>query len=116
MKKKILYVISASIMISAVLCSCGNKANMKGAWQGDGSLDMLGMDAPYEFATQMEFDGASTVVITNNEGALEFTYSMTDDTLTLNDGKMSWGVSYTIKGNTLSIKTGNGFATFTKAK
>lgn len=114
--KKTIYVLLASIIISALLCSCGNKSKIAGAWQGDGSLDMLGMDAPYEFATLMEFDGMSTLVVTNDEGTIEFTYSMTDDTLTLSDGEMSWGVSYTIKGNTLSIKTGDGFAIFNKVK
>lgn len=116
MKKKTIYVLLAIIAFSAILYSRSNRLKIIGAWQGDGSLDMLGMAAPYEFATRMEFDASGTLVITNDKETLEFTYAMTDDTLTLRHEESSWGVGYTIKGNTLSIKTGDGFATFTKAK
>ena len=119
MKKRIIYVLLAIIAFFAILYSCSSRFNrlkIIGAWHGDGSLDMLGMAAPYEFATQMEFDAFGTLVITNDKETLEFTYAMTDDTLTLRNEENSWGVGYTIRGNTLSIKTGDGSATFTKTK
>ena len=52
--------------------------------------------------------------MTVGEEKIQFKYSMTDDTLTLNGDELTWGVLYKVTGNTLSIKTGDSDAAFTK--
>lgn len=108
------FAVFATCISLVLLCSCSHESSLIGTWNGDGSLDMLGMEAPYEFATQWIFDEEGTVIVKVGEEELEFKYSATDDTLTLNGGEMSWGVLHTVKGKTLSIETGDGAAAFTK--
>ena len=97
-----------------LLCSCSHEASLVGTWNGDGSLDMLGMEAPYEFATQWIFDEEGTVIVKVGEEELEYQYSATDDTLTLNGSEISWGVRYEVNGKQLSIDTGGDKAVFKK--
>ena len=99
-----------------LLCACSYKSKIVGTWSGDGTLDMKGMNAPFEFATQWVFQSDRTVVVTVGEEEIQFKYSMTDDTLTLNGEELTWGIRYKITGNTLSIETGNTTATFQKIK
>lgn len=115
MKKYNRLVATIAICFSLILLgSCSPDDKLVGTWQGDGSLDLLGMEAPYEFATQWIFTEDGTAIVNVGEEELEFKYSATDDTLTLNGGEMSWGVLYRVKGKTLSIETGDGAAAFTK--
>ena len=114
--KRYTSLISAFIMCLSLilLSSCSPSSKLTGTWQGDGSLDMLGMEAPYEFATQLIFNSESTLIVKVGDEEAEFKYSATDDTLTINGDEMSWGVRYKVSGKTLSIETGNGSAIFTK--
>lgn len=97
-----------------LLGSCSHESSLVGTWQGDGSLDMAAMEAPYEFATQWIFDNEGNVVVKVGEEEVEFKYSATDDTLTLNGSEMSWGVLYEVKGKQLTIDTGGDKAVFKK--
>ena len=99
-----------------LLCACSYGSKIVGTWSGDGTLDMKGMHAPFEFATQWVFRTDGTAVVTVGEEEIKFKYSMTDDTLTLNGEELTWGILYKITGNTLSIETGNALATFQKIK
>lgn len=82
-----------------------------GTWEGDSSLDIVGLSTPFEHAQSLSFssDGSLTATVDGEERS--FRYSMTDDTLTINGEEESWGVRYEIKGDTLTI---NG-TSFTKA-
>ena len=101
---------------AALLSSCGHASKLVGIWQGDGTLDMLEMEAPYEFATQWVFHKDGTTEVTVGEETAVFQYSVTNDTLTLNDGELSWGVLYEVDGDTFSVETGSGPAVFTKTR
>ncbi len=110
---------AACLLLLLALCSCGYdyESRAAGTWQGDGSLtfDTEGPEgpAPFEGAERWVFDGNSAAIATVDGKDVEFHYSMTDDTLTLNDGgEVSWGVPYGLSGNTLRI----GNATYKKAK
>jgi len=60
--------------------------------------------APFEGAERWVFDGNSAAIATVDGKDLELHYSMTDDTLTLNDGgEESWGLQYVLKGNILRV-------------
>ena len=54
--------------------------------------------------------------MTVGEETAVFRYSVTDDTLTLNDGELSWGVLYEVNGDTFCVETGSGPAVFTKVR
>lgn len=104
-----------------LLCSCGMKNALRsltlvGSWYGDGTFDILGVDAPFEFATELEFNEDGTLDVTVNNETSAFKYSATDDTITIQGEDMSWGVYYTVKGTTLNLKTGSEFSVFTKSK
>ena len=115
MKQHFHKLVSTIIALSLLLlCSCSYESKIIGTWSGDGTLDMMGMHAPFEFATQWVFNADGPAVVTVGEEEIQFKYSMTDDTLTLNGDELTWGVLYKITGNTLSIKTGNSDAAFTK--
>ena len=115
MKKYNRLVAALAMCFSLILLgSCSPDSKLVGTWQGDGSLDMMGMEAPYEFVTKWAFDESGQAIATVEEAEIAFKYSATDDTITLNDGEMSWGVRYSVKGKTLSIETGDGAAVFTK--
>ena len=101
---------------AALLFSCGHASKLVGTWQGDGTLDMLEMEAPYEFAAQWAFGKDGTAEVTVGEETAVFRYSVTDDTLTLNDGELSWGVLYAVNGDTFCVETGSGPAVFTKVR
>jgi len=116
MKKRSLLAVMIICLNLLILSSCGGEAKLTGTWQGDGSLDMLGMEAPWEYATQWVFRADGTVSVTVGEETVDFRYSTTDDTLTLNGEELSWGVLYRVKQDTLSIETGDGTAVFTKMK
>lgn len=85
-----------------------------GSWYGDGTFDITGIDAPFEFATKLEFNENGTLEVTTNDSLATYQYSMTEDTLTIQGEDRSWGVYYTVKGTSLNLKTGNDFSTFTK--
>lgn len=114
MKKRIQLLICLGSLL-LLLCSCDPAAKAVGTWQSDGTLEILGGTAPFEHADQLIFRQNGTAAAAVGADEIEFTYSMTDDTLTLSDGSLSWGVPYTLKGNTLSIGSGDGYAIFTKA-
>ncbi|MBR5534246.1 MAG: hypothetical protein IKU62_05310 [Ruminiclostridium sp.] len=86
-----------------------------GVWEGDGSLNLSGITAPFEHATQLEFHSDGTVEATVDGQEFSFRYSMTDDTLTINGEEESWGLLYEIKGDTLTLGSSDHAAAFTKA-
>jgi len=85
-----------------------------GSWYGNGTFDILGIDAPFEFATELEFNEDGTLDVTVNDETTTYKYSATDDTITIQGEDMSWGVYYTLKVTSLNLKTGSDFSTFTK--
>ena len=80
------------------------------------SGSLSGIDAPFEFATELEFNEDGTLEVTVNDKTSTYKYSATDDTITVQGDDMSWGMYYTANGTTLSLKTGSEFSTFTKSK
>lgn len=123
MKKfqQILVIFTLTFALVCSLCACGNhQQEIVGTWVGNGDLDMLGSETPFEFAQQWTFRDDGTAVVIVDSKPVEFTtyrVSADGDTLTLimDGSETSWGVVYHIKDDTLSIKTGSGYAEFTRA-
>jgi len=110
------------ILLCALLfSSCGMKNALRsltlvGSWYGDGTFDIVGVDAPFEFSTELEFNEDGTLEVTVNDETSTYKYSATDDTITIQGEDLSWGVYYTVKGTTLSLKSGSDYSTYTKSK
>lgn len=109
-----------SFILVLSLCACGNhQKKLVGTWAGNGDLDILGSETPFEFAQQWTFRDDGTAVVLVDSEPVEFSiYRVSDDgdtlTLIMDGSETSWGILYQIKGDTLSIKTGSGYAEFTR--
>ena len=110
----------ATILLCTLLfSSCGMKNSLRGltlvgSWCGDGTFDILGLDAPFEFATELKFNKDGTLDVTVNDETTTYKYSANDDTIAIQGEDMGWGVYYTVKGTSLNLKTGSDFSTFTR--
>ena len=97
--KKALFRMAAGILAGLMLflTSC-LLPDITGTWEG--SLP----GTPLGSASQITFYADGSGIAVGDEGSTEFTYALTDDTLTLRLGELGWGVGYRIKGDTLTIR------------
>ena len=93
------------------LCACRYEAKAVGTWEGRGQIDALGLNDP---VTELTFCEDGTLVIKTDRDEMEYRYSMSDDTLTINGEEMSYGVPYSIKRGVLRIRSGGAEAAFTQ--
>lgn len=115
--KKQIFVAAACFALALSLCGCSGEQKLAGIWQGDGTLDMYGMSAPFEFADELALGEDGSAIITVDGVQKDFTWTATSDTITLSDGTFSYGVLFQVKGNTLYIGTsGESQAVFSKIK
>ena len=118
--KRFLSLILLALTLSLLLTSCGTpQEKLVGTWVGNGDLDILGLEAPFEFASQWTFRDDGTAVAIVDSTPVEFsTYrtSADGDTLTLimDDSETGCGIGYKIKGDVLLIQMGKSYAEFTK--
>lgn len=102
--KLLRYVLALSICTVFLLCSCGNQGKIIGTWKGDSSMSVLNEDMPFKNIEQLTFFTDGTGQVFGDSGYTDFTYAMTDDTLTLRFEEISWGLPYKIGGDTLTIR------------
>ena len=118
MKKRIknpfIILIAVSILIFCLIVNAFNRQTIIGIWYGDNTFDIVGVDAPFEFATKLEFEADGTLTVTTENDVSTYKYSTTDDTITIQGEAASWGVYYELNGEVLKIRTGGNFSTFTK--
>lgn len=113
--KGILSLVLAAVSLVLLLGSCGNSAaaNQKksvGIWQGMGDLGFEQMEM--EMESEMPFDYVETLFFAEDGSGymagqgqkMDFTYVMTDDTLTLRLPEVGWGMVYEIDGDTLTVR------------
>ena len=98
------YVLALSICVAFLLCSCGNQAKIIGTWTGDGSLTVFQKGVPFQSVEQLTFFEDGTGRAVGNSGYTDFTYALTDDTLSLRFEEIGWGIGYTIEGDTLTLR------------
>ena len=100
------------------LTACADRYEKKliGSWAGNGTLDVKGIDTPFEYAERITFSEGNVAIIvgTGGDESIVLGWSASDDTLTFNGEELSWGTPYTRKGDTLIIGTGNDDAVFTR--
>ena len=106
--------IAVSILIFCLIVNVFSSQTVVGVWYGDNTFDIVGVYAPFEFATKLEFEADGTLTVTTENDISTYRYSTTDDTITIQGESASWGVYYELKGESLNIKTGKNFSVFTK--
>ena len=103
MKRNIfLLILTATLFF---LSGCSHEAKLLGRWEGDGTLDFPETEVPMEFASALHFYEDGSLRIEHGSTFEIFSFSATDDTLTISDGEVGWGIPYTRKGNTLHFRT-----------
>ena len=96
------------------------EVSLVGVWNGDGTMDITGLEHEIEFVNVWTFnsDGTAKAEKDLEDGTtetLEFTYTYTDDTLTFTKDGGTCSVTYTLDGDTLSFRTGvDTYAVFTR--
>lgn len=114
-KNRILSLVLAAGSLVLLLASCGNSAaaNQKkivGTWQGMGDLGFehmeieTGSEMPFDYVETLYFAEDGTGYMAGEGQQMEFTYVMTDDTLTLRLPDVGWGMQYEIDGDTLTVR------------
>lgn len=113
-KNRIFALVLAAVTLVLLLGSCNsaaaNQKKIVGTWRGSGDLGFVQMEM--EMEVEMPFDYADTLYFAEDGSGymagqgqrMEFTYVMTDDTLTLRLPEVGWGMPYEIEGDTLILK------------
>ena len=113
-KNPFIILIAVSILIFCLIVNVFSRQTVVGVWYGDNTFDIVGVYAPFEFATKLEFEADGTLTVTTENDVSTYKYSTTDDTITIQGETASWGVYYELNGEVLKIRTGGNFSTFTK--
>ena len=113
-KNPFIILITVSILIFCLIVNAFSRQTVVGVWYGDNTFDIVGVYAPFEFATKLEFEADGTLTVTTENDVSTYKYSTTDDTITIQGETASWGVYYELNGEVLKIRTGGNFSTFTK--
>ena len=113
MKKRIPALILAAVTLVLMLGSCHqavyNLEFMVGTWEGDGKLDLfamemeLGEEILFDTVEILHFAADGTGYMACGTEKMEFTFVMTDDTLTFRFPEIAMGRPYIIKNGLLII-------------
>ena len=115
-KNLLITLIAISMLALCLIVNVFSRQTVVGVWHGDNTFDIVGVDAPFEFATKLEFEADGTLTVTTENDISTYKYSTTDDTITIQGETASWGVYYELNGEVLKIRTGGNFSTFTKRR
>lgn len=99
--KKVICFIAALLFI--LLCACSHTDKIIGTWEGDAALFAPEGPAVTQIHT-LTFREDGTGYVLAAEGNLDFTYALTDDTLTFRFGELGVGISYSISGDSLILR------------
>ena len=91
-KNPFIIFIAVSILIFCLIVNVFSRKTVVGVWYGDNTFDIVGVDAPFEFATKLEFEADGTLTVTTENDISTYKYSTTDDTITIQGETVSWGV------------------------
>lgn len=107
MKRCFSVLLSGCLLLA--LCACGASRRIVGTWENDGTWEIQGEQVPYGGSNTLTFnkDGTGSMASVTPEGSpgpsKDFTYSLTDDVLTLVSGEVTAEIGYTLEDDTLTI-------------
>ena len=112
-KNRILCLLLAAVTLVLLLGSCNqvakNRDKLIGTWEGDGTLELwrmemeLGKELPFDYVKILHFSADGSGYLSNGEERMEFTYKLTDDTLTFQFPEIGMGRPYKFTGDTLVV-------------
>ncbi len=99
-----------------LLTSCGYEKKLIGTWVGEGYFDSHGEEVPFEYVEQLTFTDDGSGYALSDGKHVNFTYKLTDDTLTLvfEEIEFAWGRQYEVHNDTLTIGSGSHSSVFKK--
>lgn len=107
MKRGFSVLLSGCLLLA--LCACGASKQIVGTWENDGTWEIQGERVSYGGSNTLIFnrDGTGAMTSVTPEGgpgsSKDFTYSLTDNILTLVSGKVTAEIGYTLEDDTLTI-------------
>ena len=112
-KNRILCLLLAAVTLVLLFGSCNqvakNRDKLIGTWEGDGTLELLSMEMelgeelPVDYVEILHFSADGSGYLSNGEERMEFTYKLTDDTLTFQFPEIAMGRPYQFTGDTLLV-------------
>ncbi len=112
-KNRILSLILAALTLVLLLGSCNaaeqNRAKLVGTWEGDGTLDLmamemeLGEEIPFDYVEILHFAADGSGYMSDGVERMEFTYDLTDDTLSFRFPEIGMGLVYKFMDDLLTI-------------
>ena len=105
---KLAKIFLTAMCLAALLCGCSRETRVVGTWVSCGDP---GSGREHDFdvgaVDQWVFSKDGTVAVTADGETVEYRYSMTGSTLTLQGEPVSYGLLYKLKGDRFSIYDGN---------
>ena len=119
-KNRILSLVFAAVTLVLLLGSCSqadyNRQNIVGTWEGDGTLELYGMElelgeeVPFEVVEILHFAADGTGYMACGTEKMEYKYVMTDDTISFQFPGIGMGRGYEFKDdNNILIVSGSEF-------
>jgi len=112
-KNRVLSLILAALTIVLLFGSCNqvakNRDRLIGTWEGDGTLELmtmemeLGEELPFDVVEILHFAADGSGYLSDGTNKMEFSYKLTDDTLTFQFPEISMGRPYQFTGDTLVV-------------
>lgn len=112
-KNRIFALILVAMTVIFLLVSCNptdkNRANLVGTWEGDGTLDLmamemeLGEELPFDVVEILHFAADGSGYMGDGEKRIEFTYDLTDDTLSFRFPDIGMGLAYKFTDDILTV-------------
>jgi len=108
-KNSILSFVLAAMTLVLLFGSCSqadyNRQNIVGTWEGDGTLELYGMElelgeeVPVEAVEILHFAADGTGYMAGGTEKMEYNYVMTDDTISFQFPEIVMGLQYELREN-----------------
>lgn len=112
-KNRVFLLLLAAVSLVLLLGSCNeaerNRVKLVGTWEGDGTLDLMGMEMelgeelPFDVVEILHFAADGRGYMGDGEKRMEFTYDLTDDTLSFRFPDIGMGLVYKLTNDILTV-------------
>lgn len=108
---------AAYVLTIALLLMSGS---VVGTWAGDGQMDVPNMPFPLEKTTELKFKSDGTVIATSVSSTSgetvvsTYTYSLWNDTITVTENGISYGILYEVKRSKLYFGRNGEFGVYSR--
>ncbi len=97
--KKTILLISLILTLALLFTSCDYTRKVIGTWDSEDTLNVQGIEV-----NRLVFAEDGSGYASGSGGTVTFTFVLTDDTMTFRFPDIGWGVQYTVRGDTLTVR------------